>query len=46
MQRTIENCTLIKKGIKQGIGEPTRFYNVNKCEGYAKSEVDDEPCEQ
>ena len=46
MPRTIENCTLIKKGIKQGIGEPTRFYNVNKCEGYAKSEVDDEPCEQ
>ena len=46
MQRTIENCTLIQKGVKQGLGEPNRFYNVNKCEGYAKSEYDDEPNKQ
>lgn len=46
MQRTLENCTLIKKCIKKGIGEPEQYRNLNKCVGYAKGENDDEPCEQ
>ena len=44
MQRTLENCSLIKKCVKRGIGEPTQYYNINRCEGYAKSDYD-EPCE-
>ena len=46
MQRTIENCTFIQKCIRKGIGEPKRFYNINKCEGYQKSEDGGAPCEQ
>ena len=46
MTRTIENCTLIKKCVKDGTGEPERFWNINRCEGYQKSGYDDEPCEQ
>ena len=46
MTRTIENCTLIKKCVKNGLGEPDRFWNINRCEGYQKNEHDDEPCEQ
>lgn len=46
MQRTIENCYLIKKCVQDGIGAPDRFWNINRCEGYQKSENDDEPCEQ
>jgi len=42
--RTPENCSLIKKGLKTGLGEPKIYYNVNKCEGYSKG-YDDEPCE-
>lgn len=45
MQRTLENCSLIKRNVKRGIGEPEQYYNINKCLGYAKSEMDDEPCE-
>lgn len=46
MQRTLDNCTLIKKLVKDGIGEPEQYYNLNKCSGYTKSENNDEPCEQ
>lgn len=46
MQRTIENCSLIKSCVKKGIGEPKRFWHINKCEGYQKDENDDEPCEK
>ena len=44
--RTLDNCTLIKKCVKAGIGEPQQWYNINKCEGYQRGENDDEPCEQ
>ena len=44
MQRTFENCTLIKKCVSIGIGEPEQY--ENKCVGYARGENDDEPCEQ
>lgn len=43
--RTLDNCSLIKKMIKSGIGEPEQMYNINKCLGYQRSENDDEPCE-
>lgn len=46
MTRTIYNCSVIQKQVKRGIGEPERYYNLNKCLGYAKSDNDDEPCEQ
>lgn len=46
MKRTIYNCTLIEKCVRKGIGEPQRFPQENLCCGYAKSEYDDEPCEQ
>ena len=46
MQRTLDNCTLIKRCVKAGIGEPQQWYNIQKCEGYQRSEDDDEPCEQ
>lgn len=36
--RTIENCTVIKKCIKEGIGEPKQYYYLNRCEGYAPFE--------
>lgn len=45
MRRTLENCYLIKQCIKLGIGEPRQLKDLDKCEGYCKSEYDDEPCE-
>lgn len=42
--RTLDNCSLIQKMIKQGIGEPEQYHNINKCLGYQRSENDDEPC--
>lgn len=36
--RTIENCSIIKKCVKAGIGEPTQYYNIKRCEGYAPFE--------
>lgn len=44
MQKTFENCSLIKKCVRKGIGEPD--YRNGKCCGYQKSENDDEPCEE
>lgn len=32
--RTIENCSIIKRGIRMGLGEPLRFRPINKCNGY------------
>lgn len=46
MQRTLENCILIKKYVKASIREPQQYYNWNKCMRYARGENDDEPCEQ
>lgn len=46
MKRTLDNCTLIKECVKKGIGEPKQYYNIERCEGYARSEYDDEPCEK
>lgn len=46
MQRTLENCTLIKKCVAKGIGEPEQYPDQSKCIGYARSEYDDEPCEK
>lgn len=43
MQRTLENCTLIQKCVRRGIGNPEQ--RNGKCMGYQKSENDDEPCE-
>lgn len=45
MSRTIENCSLIKQCVSEGIGYPARFFDTNLCEGYQKSDIDDEPCE-
>jgi len=45
MTKTLENCSLIKKMVKKGEGEPERLFNINKCLGYQKGEDDDEPCE-
>lgn len=42
--RTLDNCSLIKRMVKSGIGEPDRYYNINRCQGYQRSEDDDEPC--
>lgn len=35
MTRTLDNCSVIKKQIKRGIGEPERYCNINKCLGYS-----------
>lgn len=43
MTRTIENCSLIRKGEKTGIGVPDRLYYINKCEGYLDAE-EGKPC--
>ena len=43
--RTIENCSVIKRAVAEGIGEPERFWNLNKCLGYCHSANDDEPIE-
>jgi len=39
MKRTLYNCFLIKK-----FGKPTQI--DGKCQGFARSEYDDEPCER
>lgn len=38
MKRTLDNCKLVKKH-----GRPLQYDGV--CEGFARSETDDEPCE-
>ena len=43
MDRTLNNCSLIAKCIKNGIGEPRQ--SNGKCDGYQKSYDNDEPCE-
>ena len=45
MKRTLENCSLIQRCVKRGIGEPRQFKDTNQCEGYARAEYDDEPCD-
>ena len=40
MKKTLDNCSLFRK-----VGVKPKQYD-GKCEGYAKSEYDDEPCEQ
>lgn len=45
MTRTIENCSVIKKSVSKGIGEPERYWHLNKCLGYCRSDYDDEPIE-
>ena len=30
--KTIENCSLIKKCVNNGIGEPEIFGDINRCE--------------
>jgi hypothetical protein len=45
-RRTIENCSVVKKAVRTGLGEPE---NQNgRCLGYAGSygPDDDEPCEE
>jgi hypothetical protein len=39
MKRTLHNCWLIKK-----FGKPEQ--KDGKCQGFARSEYDDEPCER
>lgn len=46
MNRTIYNCGLIKKMVKEGLGEPQQWYNIEKCEGYQRGANDDKHCEQ
>lgn len=46
MQKTIENCSLIRHCVKKGIGEPDRFFYVNKCGGYKQENTVDELCDQ
>lgn len=41
--KTIENCRLIKRAVKAGIGNPN--IRGGKCEGYC-TEHDDEPLEE
>lgn len=43
-KRTPQNCSLIKRGLREGIGLP-QTDNDGKCMGYSHSEDDDEPCE-
>lgn len=45
MQRTLANCSLIKRQAQLGVGKPEQYYNLNKCLGYASGD-NDEPCEQ
>jgi hypothetical protein len=44
-RRTIENCRVIKSGISEGYDKPGTENLNNKiyCQGYQKSESDDEP---
>ena len=46
-RKTIGNCTVIKKALQFGEGKPLteRLNNKVYCQGYQKSEYDDEPCE-
>lgn len=48
VRKTIENCTVIKKGRAEGDGTPlTEILNDKEyCQGYQKSEYDDEPHER
>lgn len=41
--KTIENCQLIKRMIKEMVGYP--LIKDGKCEGYVISEENDEPCD-
>ena len=41
-KRTIENCSVIKRGLALGIGKPYVESN-GKCVGYSHSDDDDEP---
>jgi hypothetical protein len=45
-RRTIENCRVVKRAIRQGKGEPGKeeFNGKIYCQGYQRSEDDDEPC--
>lgn len=47
-KRTIENCRVIKSAAKKGINKPgiETFNNKLYCQGYQKSESDDEPYEK
>lgn len=42
-KRTLDHCGLITKCVKAGIGRPEQ--RDGKCNGYQRSETDDEPCE-
>ena len=42
--KTIDNCRVIKLAMKEMIGTPD-IYN-GTCQGYAVSEIDDEPCDK
>lgn len=47
MKKTIENCRLIKRAIRIGIGSPEIRNNL--CMGYSHGQDDDEPhplCQQ
>ena len=44
MTRTLDHCLLIRLSIYDGLGKPRQY--DGKCEGFAKSEYDDEPCER
>ena len=46
MTKSIETCRTIKKGVRDGEGEPRIYINEKGktiCEGYQVSEIDDEP---
>jgi hypothetical protein len=47
-RRTIENCRVIKSAKREGIGKPLieKIGDKNICQGYQKSNCDDEPCEK
>lgn len=42
--KSILNCQVISRAVTDGIGYPK--FDTEKCEGYVKSESDDEPCEK
>jgi hypothetical protein len=45
--RTIANCSVIKSGLRLGIGRPLteKVNDKEYCQGYQKSDDDDEPYE-
>ena len=47
-KRTIENCKVIERGVRKGEGEPLKEEHNGKmfCQGYQRSEQDDEPYEE